>query len=121
MQIALADTDIKRAKQIAAYPWFAAKKAWQKEIATMLSNGFKLEVEALISKDISYVTDTYTPERLAEGDWLDWVTRSPGQAERVLRCGWRGGLCSRSPRARDPRARARGLYWASGGSPPMQQ
>jgi DNA topoisomerase-6 subunit A len=71
VQIALSDTDIKRAKQIAAYPWFAAKKAWQKEIATMLSNGFKLEVEALISKDISYVTDTYTPERLAEGDWLD--------------------------------------------------
>jgi DNA topoisomerase-6 subunit A len=71
VQIALADTDIKRAKQIAAYPWFAAKKAWQKEIATMLSNGFKLEVEALISKDISYVTETYTPQRLAEGDWLD--------------------------------------------------
>ena len=71
VQIALADTDIKRAKQIAAYPWFAGKKAWQKEIATMLSNGFKLEVEALISKDISYVTDTYTPERLEEADWLD--------------------------------------------------
>jgi DNA topoisomerase-6 subunit A len=71
VQIALADSDIKRAKQIAAYPWFAEKKAWQKEIATMLSNGFKLEVEALISKDISYVTETYTPERLAEADWLD--------------------------------------------------
>ena len=71
VQIALAETDIKRAKQIAAYPWFAGKKAWQKEIATMLSNGFKLEVEALISKDISYVTETYAPERLAEADWLD--------------------------------------------------
>jgi DNA topoisomerase VI subunit A len=71
VQIALADSDIKRTKQIAAYPWFAGKKAWQKEIATMLSNGFKLEVEALISKDISYVTETYAPERLAEADWLD--------------------------------------------------
>jgi len=71
VQIALSDTDIKRAKQIAAYPWFAGKKAWQKEIATMLSNGFKLEVESLISKDISYVTETYTPERLADSDWLD--------------------------------------------------
>ncbi len=71
VQITLADTDIKRAKQIAAYPWFASNKAWQKEIATMLANGFKLEVEALISKDISYVTETYTPERIAEGDWLD--------------------------------------------------
>jgi DNA topoisomerase-6 subunit A len=71
VQIALNDTDAKRAKQIAAYPWFAAKKAWQKEIQTMLSNGFKLEVESLISKDISYVTEVYTPQRLDEGDWLD--------------------------------------------------
>jgi len=71
VQIQLNDTDVKRAKQIAAYPWFTGKKAWQKEIETMLTNGFKLEVESLISKDISYVTDTYTPERLAEADWLD--------------------------------------------------
>jgi DNA topoisomerase-6 subunit A len=71
VQIALADSDVKRAKQIAAYPWFEGKKAWQKEIAQMLSNGFKLEVEALISKDISYVTETYTPQRLADKDWLD--------------------------------------------------
>ena len=71
MKINLNDNDIKRAKQIAGYPWFAGKKAWQKEIELMLTNGFKLEVESLISKDISYVTETYTPERLAEGDWLD--------------------------------------------------
>jgi len=71
VQIALSDSDIKRAKQIAAYPWFVNKKHWQKEIGQMLSNGFKLEVEALISKDISYVTETYAPERLAEKDWLD--------------------------------------------------
>ena len=71
VQIALSDSDIKRAKQIAAYPWFANKKAWQNEISQMLSNCFKLEVEALISKDISYVTETYAPERLAENDWLD--------------------------------------------------
>jgi DNA topoisomerase-6 subunit A len=71
VQIALSDSDVKRAKQIAAYPWFVNKKAWQKEIGQMLSNGFKLEVEALISKDISYVTETYAPERLAEQDWLD--------------------------------------------------
>ena len=71
VQIALSDSDIKRAKQIAAYPWFANKKAWQKEIHTMLSNGFKLEVESLISKDISYVTEVYAPERIKATDWLD--------------------------------------------------
>jgi DNA topoisomerase-6 subunit A len=71
VQIGLNDTDRKRAKQIAGYPWFANKKPWQKEIQKMLDNGFKLEVEALISRDISYVTEEYTVQRLAEGDWLD--------------------------------------------------
>ena len=37
----------------------------------MLKNGFKLEVEALISKDISYVTEQYVPDRLADRDFLD--------------------------------------------------
>ncbi|HEX3725925.1 MAG TPA: DNA topoisomerase IV subunit A [Pirellulales bacterium] len=71
VKINLNEQDIKRAKQIASYPWFEHKKAWQKEIELMLKNGFKLEVESLISKDISYVTEVYTPARLAEEDWLD--------------------------------------------------
>jgi DNA topoisomerase-6 subunit A len=71
VKIKLNDTDIKRAKQIASYPWFEKKKEWQKEIDTMLSNGFKLEVEAMITKDISYVTETYVPQRLEDQDFLD--------------------------------------------------
>jgi len=69
--IALTDTDRKRAKQIAGYPWFEHKKPWQKELQKMLDNGFKLEVESLISKDISYVTEEYVPARLRDRDWLD--------------------------------------------------
>ena len=71
VKISLNDTDRKRARQIAKYPWFAHKKDWQKEINRLLENGFKLEVEALISKDISYVTEEYTPSRLRDEDWLD--------------------------------------------------
>ncbi len=71
VQIALNDRDITRAKQIKAYPWFKGKRGWQREIDTLLSNGFKMEVESLITKDISYVTETYVPERLADQDWLD--------------------------------------------------
>ena len=71
VQIQLTDNDVKRAKQIAKYPWFEKKKAWQKEIALMLKNGFKLEVEALISRDISYVTEEYVPDRLSDRDFLD--------------------------------------------------
>lgn len=70
VQIALNDRDITRAKQIADYPWFEGHKGWQKEIKTMLSSGFKMEVESLITKDISYVTEVYVPERLASEDWL---------------------------------------------------
>jgi DNA topoisomerase-6 subunit A len=69
--IKLDDKDKKRAKQIASYPWFSEKKHWQAEIKQMLTNEFKLEVEALISRDISYVTEKYVPERLKDNDWLD--------------------------------------------------
>ena len=69
VKIALNDNDRKRAKQIASYPWFAKKREWQREIEKMLKNDFKLEVESLISKDISYVTEEYVPARLADQDW----------------------------------------------------
>lgn len=71
VQIKLNEQDIKRARQIAQYPWFLNKKPWQKEIELMLKNGFKLEVEALISKNISYVTEEYVPARLEAKEFLD--------------------------------------------------
>jgi DNA topoisomerase-6 subunit A len=71
VRIDLNENDRKRARQIAGYAWFQNKPKWQKEIKRMLQNDFKLEVEALISRDISYVTEEYVPARLAERDWLD--------------------------------------------------
>ncbi|MGQ0627407.1 MAG: DNA topoisomerase IV subunit A, partial [Phycisphaerales bacterium] len=71
VKIALTETDIKRAKEIAAYPWFEGHRGWQKEITRMLDNGFKMEVESLITKNISYVTEEYVPARLKARDWLE--------------------------------------------------
>ncbi len=71
VKISLSENDRKRARQVAQYPWFAKKRDWQREIQRMLQNDFKLEVESLISKDISYVTEEYVPARLADQDWLD--------------------------------------------------
>jgi len=71
VKITLSDTDIKRANEIAAYPWFEDDKGWQREIQGMLDNGFKMEVESLINKDISYVTEEYVPQRLKAKDWLE--------------------------------------------------
>jgi DNA topoisomerase-6 subunit A len=71
VKIKLNDTDIKRANQVRNYPWFKDKKPWQREVETMLANGIKLEVEALTSKSLSFVTETYVPARLKDKDWLD--------------------------------------------------
>jgi DNA topoisomerase-6 subunit A len=71
VKIELSENDIKRAKEIAAYPWFQGHKPWQREIQRLLDNGFKMEVEALTNKDISFVTEEYVPERLKARDWLD--------------------------------------------------
>ena len=53
VKIDLTENDIKRAGEIAAYPWFEHHKGWQREIGGLLKNGFKMEVESLITKDIS--------------------------------------------------------------------
>ncbi len=69
--IGLNDNDRKRAKQIAQYPWFEKKPKWQTEIKRMLQNDYKVEVEGMMTKGISYVTEEYVPERLEAQDWLD--------------------------------------------------
>ena len=72
VKIELDVSDVKRAKQIASYPWFAKKRPWQREIKKMLQNGFKMEVEAMISKDLSYLTEEYVPMKLKDKkQWLD--------------------------------------------------
>lgn len=70
VRIDLEKEDETRAKQMLAYPWFK-KKHWQEEITDLLKSGFKMEIEALSNKDISFVTDVYVPEKIAKGDWLE--------------------------------------------------
>ena len=63
------DQDLRRAKQMLAYPWFN-KRAWQRELRTMLRNGVKLELEALSAKGISFISEEYLPRKLADKQWL---------------------------------------------------
>lgn len=69
--ISVTDQDVRRAKEIKGYPWFANKKEWQREIDHMLRLGVKLELEALSSKDFSFITETYLPTKLKENRFLD--------------------------------------------------
>jgi DNA topoisomerase-6 subunit A len=70
VKIDLEKEDITRAKQMLGYPWFAAGH-WQEEINDLLEAGFKMEIEALSNKDISFVTDVYIPEKISRRDWLE--------------------------------------------------
>ncbi len=72
VKIGLDKTDINRARQIMKYPWFKDKRPWIKEVQKMLSNGFKMEVEALINKHLEYLTEEYLPMKLKDKkQWLD--------------------------------------------------
>ncbi len=67
--IKLSKEDITRAEQMRAYPWFKDKK-WQREIQGLLDNQFKMEVDALLTKSISFITEEYIPKKLADRDYL---------------------------------------------------
>ncbi len=67
--IKLNEEDKRRAKQILKYPWFQ-KKEWQKEIKEMLKKNVKLELEALSSKGISFVSEKYLPEKIENKMWI---------------------------------------------------
>ena len=67
--IKLDKKDIERAEQMRAYPWFKDEK-WQKEISMLLKNQFKMEVDALLTKSISFITEEYIPKKLRDRDYL---------------------------------------------------
>jgi len=72
VKIGLEDSDVRRAKQIMNYPWFQGKKPWEKEIRKMIKNGFKMEVEAMINKRLTYLTEEYVPMKIKDKkQWLD--------------------------------------------------
>lgn len=62
--------DIKRAKELMNYKWFQTKE-WIKEINIFLSKKSKLEIEALASKGLRFLSDKYIPEKITTGDWIE--------------------------------------------------
>lgn len=63
------DIDIKRARELKEYPWFQAPE-WQKEIDKMIKSKRKAELEALSSKGLRFITETYLPEKIGKKDFL---------------------------------------------------
>ncbi|MBU3905043.1 MAG: DNA topoisomerase IV subunit A [Nanoarchaeota archaeon] len=65
------DVDIKRLKQMQEYDWFKDDKAWQRQFKKWKDIGGKVELAALTSRGISFISDTYIPEKIKKKDWLE--------------------------------------------------
>ena len=61
--------DLKRAKEMMKYDWFKAPE-WQAELKKMLEKGYKAELEALSSKGLRFITNTYLPEKIKNKKFL---------------------------------------------------
>ncbi|MBI4015488.1 MAG: DNA topoisomerase IV subunit A [Candidatus Aenigmarchaeota archaeon] len=65
------DVDLKRIDEISKYAWFKDKKEWQKQFELMKQMKGKVELDALVSRGISFVSEKYLPEKLKAKDFLD--------------------------------------------------
>ena len=65
------DVDMTRLKQIADYDWFKKDKDWQRQFKMMKDFGAKLEIQALSSKGITFISEKYLPEKIKKGEFLD--------------------------------------------------
>jgi len=69
--IKLTDKDIARLKQMQNYEWFEKHKEWQRQFKMMKDFGAKVEIQALSSKGISFISERYLPEKIKKQEFLD--------------------------------------------------
>jgi len=67
--IKLNQGDIKRGNELLNYIWFKPKE-WQDELNNMLKVGYKLELEALTAKGVTFISEKYLPQKIKEKDFL---------------------------------------------------
>jgi len=61
--------DYKRALELKKYAWFS-HNLWQKELDKMVAMGVRIEQQALASKRLEFVSETYLPEKIKKQEFL---------------------------------------------------
>jgi DNA topoisomerase VI subunit A len=69
--IKMKDVDFSRLKQISEYDWFKKSKHWQRQFKMMKDNKAKVEIQALSSRGITFISDEYLPQKIKRGEFLD--------------------------------------------------
>ncbi len=70
-KIKFQQVDISRLKQVKNYQWFKDNKHWQRQFELWEKFGGKVELDALVSKGVSFVSEKYIPEKLKNKDWIE--------------------------------------------------
>jgi DNA topoisomerase VI subunit A len=66
----MTEWDMKKANNMLAYPWIKDNKKWRKELELMIKRKEKAELQALAKHGITFMTDTYLPQKLEAKDWI---------------------------------------------------
>jgi DNA topoisomerase-6 subunit A len=70
VHINLSENEITQLLQLKTTGWIASRTQWLREIEQLQARGTKVEVEALGVLSLSYLAETFLPNRLASGDGL---------------------------------------------------
>lgn len=70
MYIKSKDVDIKRLKDMSGYPWINSSKEWVDEMNNMLKEGKKMESDAVMAKDLSFICQ-YIKDKIKNKDFID--------------------------------------------------
>ena len=65
------DVDMKRLKELSKYEWFKDKKEWERQFKLMADMKGKVELDALVSKGITFISEKYIPEKIKNKDFID--------------------------------------------------
>ncbi len=69
--IKLTEQDLSRIKQVSEYAWFKDNKEWQRQFKMMKEFNGKVEIQALSARGISFISETYLPEKIKNKEFLD--------------------------------------------------
>ncbi|HDQ59666.1 MAG TPA: DNA topoisomerase IV subunit A [Candidatus Woesearchaeota archaeon] len=70
-KIKFTERDKSRITQMKEYDWFKSNKEWQKQFEGMKKFAGKVELDALVTKGISFISDKYLPEKFKQKSWID--------------------------------------------------
>jgi DNA topoisomerase VI subunit A len=69
--IKLEDHDLARLKQISEYEWFKDNKDWQRQFKIRKEIKGKVEIQALSTKGISFISEKYLPQKIRDKEFLE--------------------------------------------------